>query len=39
MFIWFWNKKNKAIDCCKRILELEPKNYEAKELLEELENL
>jgi len=32
-------QKNKAIDCCKRILELEPKNYEAKELLEELENL
>ncbi len=32
-------QKDKAIDCCKRILELEPKNYEAKELLEELENL
>ncbi len=32
-------QKNKAIDCCKRILELEPKNYEAKDLLEELENL
>ena len=32
-------QKNKAIDCCKRIIELEPKNYEAKELLEELENL
>jgi len=32
-------QKNKAIDCCKRILELEPKNYEAQELLEELENL
>jgi tetratricopeptide (TPR) repeat protein len=31
-------QKNKAIDCCKRILELEPKNYEAKDLLEELEN-
>ena len=31
-------QKNKAIDCCKRILELEPKNYKAKELLEELEN-
>ena len=32
-------QKDKAIDCCKRILELEPKNYKAKELLEELKNL
>jgi len=32
-------QKDKAIDCCKRILELEPKNYKAQELLEELENL
>ncbi len=32
-------QKDKAIDCCKRILELEPKNYQAQELLEELENL
>ncbi len=32
-------QKDEAIVCCKRILELEPKNYEAKELLEELENL
>jgi len=32
-------QKDKAIECCTRILELEPKNYEAKELLEELENL
>jgi len=31
-------QKDEAIVCCKRILELEPKNYEAKELLEELEN-
>jgi len=31
-------QKDEAIDCCKRILELEPKNYEAKDLLEELEN-
>ncbi len=31
-------QKDKAIDCCKRILELEPKNYKAQELLEELEN-
>ncbi len=32
-------QKDEAIDCCKRIVKLEPKNYEAKELLEELENL
>jgi len=32
-------QKDEAIVCCKRIVELEPKNYEAKELLEELENL
>ncbi len=32
-------QKDEAIDCCKRILELEPKNYKAQELLEELENL
>ena len=32
-------QKDKAIDCCKRIIKLEPKNYEAKDLLEELENL
>lgn len=32
-------QKDEAIVCCKRIMELEPKNYEAKELLEELENL
>ena len=32
-------QKDKAIDCCKRILELEPKNYKAQELLEELEDL
>jgi len=31
-------QKDEAIVCCKRILELEPKNFEAKELLEELEN-
>jgi tetratricopeptide (TPR) repeat protein len=31
-------QKDEAIDCCKRILKLEPKNYKAKELLEELEN-
>ncbi len=32
-------QKDEAIDCCKRILELEPKNYEAQDLLEELELL
>ncbi len=32
-------QKDEAIDCCKRIIELEPKNYQAKELLEELENI
>jgi len=32
-------QKNEAIVCCKRIVELEPKNYQAQELLEELENL
>ncbi len=31
-------QKDEAIVCCKRILELEPKNLDAKELLEELEN-
>ncbi len=32
-------QKDEAIDCCKRIVKLEPKNFDAKELLEELENL
>jgi len=32
-------QKDEAIVCCKRIVELEPKNYEAQDLLEELENL
>ena len=32
-------QKNEAIDCCKQILKLEPKNSEAQELLEELENI
>ncbi len=27
-------QKDEAIDCCKRILKLEPKNYKDKELLE-----
>ena len=32
-------QKDEAIDCCKRILKLQPKHSEAKELLEKLENL
>ena len=32
-------QKDEAVDCCRRILKLQPKNYEAKELLEKLENL
>ena len=32
-------QKNEAIDCCKQILKLEPKNYEAQGLLEKLEDL
>ena len=32
-------QKDKAIDCCNQILKLQPKNSEAQELLEELENL
>ena len=32
-------QKDEAIDCCIRILKLQPKNSEAKELLEELENI
>ena len=32
-------QKNEAIDCCNQILKLQPKNDEAKELLEKLENL
>jgi len=32
-------QKNEAIDCCRRIVQLEPKNTEAQSLLEELENL
>ena len=32
-------QKDEAIDCCVRILELQPKNFEAKKLLEELESL
>jgi len=32
-------QKDSAIDCCKQIINLEPKNYQAQDLLEELENL
>jgi len=32
-------QKDEAIDCCNQILKLQPKNDEAKELLEKLENL
>ncbi len=32
-------QKDEAIVCCKRILELEPENYDAAELLEELVNI
>ena len=32
-------QKNEAIECCRHIIKLQPKNSEAKELLEKLENL
>ena len=32
-------QKDKAIDCCKKILKLEPKNHEAAELLEKLQRV
>ena len=32
-------QKDKAIDCCKQIIKLEPKNYQAQDLLADLENL
>ena len=32
-------QKDEAIDCCKRIIKLEPKNSEAESLLEQLDNL
>jgi len=31
-------QKDEAIDCCRRIVKLQPKNSEAQKLLEELEN-
>src|SRR3990167_5311710 len=32
-------QKDEAIDCCKKIIKLEPDNYEAHGLLEKLESL
>jgi tetratricopeptide (TPR) repeat protein len=32
-------QKDEAINCCKRIIQLDPKNSEAEKLLEELENI
>ena len=32
-------KKDEAIDCCKKIIKLDPSNYEAYGLLEKLESL
>jgi len=32
-------QKDNAIDCCRRIVKLQPKNSEAQKLLEELENI
>lgn len=32
-------QKDEAIDCCKRILKIQPDNYEAHGLLEKLENI
>ncbi len=35
----FLKQKDEAIECCKRIIQLEPENYEAHGLLEKLENV
>ena len=35
----FLEEKDEAIKCCKKIIEIEPDNYEAHGLLEKLENL
>lgn len=35
----FLKQKDEAIQCCKRIIQIEPDNYEAHGLLEKLENL
>lgn len=35
----FLEQKEEAIECCKRIIEIEPDNYEAHGLLEKLQSL
>ncbi len=35
----FLKQKDEAIQCCKRIIQIEPDNYEAHGLLEKLENI
>ncbi len=35
----FLEQKDEAIECCKRIIQIEPDNYEAHGLLEKLENI
>jgi tetratricopeptide (TPR) repeat protein len=35
----FLEQKDEAIQCCKRIIQIEPENYEAHGLLEKLENI
>ena len=35
----FLEQKDEAIECCKRIIQIEPENYEAHGLLEKLENI
>ncbi len=35
----FLEQKDEAIQCCKRIIQIEPDNYEAQGLLEKLENI
>ena len=35
----FLEQKDEAIECCKRVIQIEPDNYEAQGLLEKLENI
>jgi len=35
----FLQQKNEAIECCKKIIQIEPDNYEAHGLLEKLEHI
>lgn len=35
----FLEQKDKAIECCRKIIQIEPDNYEAHGLLEKLENI